>query len=70
MNIGCMKLNCLLKYVVQHFYDSHSGFFWYSENDDKQVFARKIEIYDGVIPSGNSAMAACFKYPWDFPSQC
>jgi uncharacterized protein YyaL (SSP411 family) len=47
----------LAAYVVQHFYDSHSGFFWYSENEDKQVFARKIEIYDGVIASGNSAMA-------------
>ena len=47
----------LASYVVQHFYDSHSGFFWYSGNDDKQVFARKIEIYDGVTASGNSAMA-------------
>lgn len=47
----------LASYVVQHFYDSHSGFFWYSENDDKQVFARKIEIYDGVIASGNSSIA-------------
>jgi len=47
----------LVSYVVQHFYDSHSGFFWYSSIDDKEVFARKIEIYDGVIPSGNSAMA-------------
>ncbi len=44
-------------YAVEHFYDSLSGFFWYSENEDKQVFARKIEIYDGVVPSGNSAMA-------------
>ena len=47
----------LAGYVVEHFYDSKSEFFWYSENEDKQVFARKIEIYDGVIPSGNSAMA-------------
>ena len=47
----------LANYVIEHFYDSHSGFFWYSENDDKQVFARKVEIYDGVIASGNSAMA-------------
>jgi len=47
----------LAAYVVDHFYDSQSGFFWYSENDDKQVFARKIEIYDGVVPSGNSVMA-------------
>ena len=47
----------LAAYVVEHFYDSHSGFFWYSENEDKHVFARKIEVYDGVIPSGNSAIA-------------
>jgi len=47
----------LALYAVEHFYDSDPGFFWYSENDDKQVFARKIEIYDGVIASGNSAMA-------------
>ena len=47
----------LAAYVVEHFYDTHSGFFWYSENADNQVFARKIEIYDGVIPSGNSTMA-------------
>jgi hypothetical protein len=45
------------RYVSGHFYNSNSGFFWYSENEDKQVFARKIEIYDGVIPSGNSVMA-------------
>jgi len=45
------------QYVVDHFYDQDSGFFWYSENEDKQIFARKIETYDGVIPSGNSAMA-------------
>ena len=47
----------LTAYVAEHFYDTHSGFFWYSENADNQVFARKIEIYDGVIPSGNSTMA-------------
>jgi len=47
----------LASYVVEHLYDPNSGLFWYSQNDDKQVFARKIEIYDGVVPSGNSAMA-------------
>jgi hypothetical protein len=47
----------LANYVIRHFYDFNSGFFWYSGNDDKQVFARKIEIYDGVIASGNSTMA-------------
>lgn len=51
------EAEALANYVVVHFYDSRSGFFWYSENDDKQVFARKVEIYDGVIASGNSTMA-------------
>ena len=47
----------LVKYVIDNFSDQHSGFFWYSETDEGHVFARKIEIYDGVIPSGNSVMA-------------
>jgi uncharacterized protein YyaL (SSP411 family) len=47
----------LASYVIENFYDSNSGFFWYSSTEDKHVFARKIEIYDGVIASGNSAMA-------------
>ncbi len=44
-------------YVVRRFYDTNSGFFWYSQIDDDQLFAQKIDIYDGVIPSGNSVMA-------------
>ncbi len=51
------EADILIEYVNSHFFDPHSGFFWYSEKDDKQVFARKIEIYDGVIPSGNSVIA-------------
>ncbi|MEI6062504.1 MAG: thioredoxin domain-containing protein [Bacteroidota bacterium] len=47
----------LADYVVKRFYDTNSGFFWYSQNDDDQLFAQKIDIYDGVIPSGNSVMA-------------
>ncbi len=52
-----IEAELLASYVVKYLYDSDSGFFWYSENNDKQVFARKIEIYDGVIASGNSVMA-------------
>ncbi len=55
--IWLKEAESLTSYVVEYFYDPRSGFFWYSENEDKQVFARKIEIYDGVIPSGNSVMA-------------
>jgi len=51
------EAGALASFVVQHFFDSHSGFFWYSKNDGDPVFARKIEIYDGVTASGNSVMA-------------
>ena len=47
----------LVSFVIEHFHDSQSGFFWYSQHTEKQVFTRKIEIYDGVIPSANSAVA-------------
>lgn len=47
----------LVAYAIETLFDSQTGFFWYSESGDSNVFARKIEIYDGVIPSGNSVMA-------------
>lgn len=47
----------LIEYVVEHFYNSHTRFFWYSDGSDNHLFSRKIEIYDGVVPSGNSAIA-------------
>lgn len=47
----------ICEYVVLHFSDSHTGLFWYSKLSAKHVFSRKIEIYDGVMPSGNSVMA-------------
>ena len=51
------EADSLLSFAIRHLFDSNSGFFWYSENKDNQVFARKIETYDGVIPSGNSTFA-------------
>lgn len=47
----------LIDYTFDNFYDSHSGFFWYSEENKSLLFARKIEIYDGVISSSNAKMA-------------
>lgn len=48
----------LASYAIANLFDEASGFFWYSEKEDKHVFARKIEIYDGVTPSGNASMAS------------
>ncbi|PCJ82699.1 MAG: thioredoxin domain-containing protein [Bacteroidetes bacterium] len=39
------------------FYDSETGVFWYTAENDKGLFARKQENDDSVIPSSGSAMA-------------
>lgn len=46
-----------VQYIISNFYDSDSGFFWFSSKTDTRVFARKIETYDGVVPSSNAVMA-------------
>jgi uncharacterized protein YyaL (SSP411 family) len=52
-----IKCQELIKYIIANFYDSDSGFFLFSAADYSKVYSRKIEIYDGVIPSGNAIMA-------------
>ena len=47
----------LTEYVVRHFYDNHSGMFFYTSDIDPKLIARKMEINDNVIPASNSAMA-------------
>jgi uncharacterized protein YyaL (SSP411 family) len=47
----------LLKYTLAHFYDSKSGMFYYTSDQDPGLIARKMEIPDNVIPSSNSRMA-------------
>ncbi len=47
----------LSNYVLHNFQDKHSGFFFFSPHQNKDIFANKIETYDGVIPSGNATMA-------------
>ena len=41
--------------VLQHFFDSASGMFFYT-NDKHQLIARKMEVNDSVLPSSNSVM--------------
>jgi len=47
----------LTTYVIDHFYDSSSGMFYYTSDTDPSLIARKMEISDNVIPSSNSEMA-------------
>lgn len=44
-------------YVIKHFYDTKSGMFFYTSDQDKELIARKMELSDNVIPASNSIMA-------------
>ena len=49
--------NGLCTYVLEHFSDEDTGFFFFTNADQKDVIIRKKEVYDGAVPSGNSVMA-------------
>lgn len=52
----------LLKYTINHFYDSDAHFFNYTSDLDPPLIARKKEIADNVIPGSNSVMARNLHY--------
>ncbi|GAQ94341.1 hypothetical protein TAGGR_1521 [Thermodesulfovibrio aggregans] len=47
----------LTDFTIKHFYDSENGGFYHTADYAEVVLERIKEIYDGVIPSGNSVMA-------------
>jgi uncharacterized protein YyaL (SSP411 family) len=47
----------LMQYVEDHFYDEESGYFFYTSDQDPALIARKIELFDNVLPSSNAIMA-------------
>jgi uncharacterized protein YyaL (SSP411 family) len=40
--------------MIDKFFDSQNGGFFFSPNDGEELISRQKEIYDGAIPSGNS----------------
>jgi uncharacterized protein YyaL (SSP411 family) len=40
--------------IINKFWDSTSGGFFFTSEDHEELFLRKKEIFDGAIPSGNS----------------
>ncbi len=46
-----------IQYVIDHFSDPATGFFYYTDHTQTDVIIRKKEIYDGATPSGNALMA-------------
>ncbi len=47
----------LVEYCNAHFYDSKSGMYYFTSNLDEPLVARKMEIFDNVIPASSSTMA-------------
>ncbi|MBN2350221.1 MAG: thioredoxin domain-containing protein [Bacteroidales bacterium] len=47
----------LAAYTLVHFYDTNSGMFFYTSDEDPVLIARKMELTDNVIPAANSTMA-------------
>ena len=45
------------QYVIDHFSDDEKVYFYFSPKDQNEVMVRKVDLYDGAIPSGNSVMA-------------
>ncbi len=47
----------LMQYVTTHFPDEESGYFFYTSDQDPALIARKVELFDNVLPSSNAIMA-------------
>jgi len=43
------------RYFIEHFWDFEEGGFFFSSDRSESLFVRKKELYDGAVPSGNSA---------------
>jgi uncharacterized protein YyaL (SSP411 family) len=51
------RANALTEYATEHFFDSKSGMFFYTDNHNSNLVSRKMEVSDNVIPGSNSEMA-------------
>jgi uncharacterized protein YyaL (SSP411 family) len=52
----------LTAWVIEHFSEEDSGYFYYTHTDQDDVIVRKREVYDGATPSGNATMASNLLY--------
>jgi uncharacterized protein len=51
------KAKELTDYVLNNFYDSSDGLFYFTSKNQTDILLRKKELYDSATPSGNSTMA-------------
>jgi uncharacterized protein YyaL (SSP411 family) len=52
----------ILCFVIDHFSEEETGFFFFTHRDQQDLILRKKEVYDGATPSGNSMMAFNLQY--------
>jgi uncharacterized protein YyaL (SSP411 family) len=52
-----LKAKSITEYVIEHFSDPATPFFYFTHAKQQDVIIRKKEMYDGAVPSGNSVMA-------------
>lgn len=57
-----LRANDLTRYVIDHFADEETGFFFFTNKEQADVIVRKKEIYDGAVPSGNALMVGNLLY--------
>ena len=56
------KAKELLDEVFVKFSDKESVLFFYTATNQKDIIARKIDVYDGATPSANAIIALCLNY--------
>jgi uncharacterized protein YyaL (SSP411 family) len=56
------KAKSLTEWVIEHFSEEATGYFFYTHKGQQDVIVRKKEVYDGAVPSGNAIMAFNLQY--------
>ncbi|TAH13429.1 MAG: thioredoxin domain-containing protein [Sphingobacteriia bacterium] len=57
-----LKAKSLTEWVMDHFSEESTGFFYYTPDFQKDIIVRKKEVFDGATPSGNAIMAINLYY--------
>ncbi len=61
-SIYLLKARSLTDFVITHFTEEKSGFFYYTPDFQHDIILRKKEVYDGATPSGNAVMMENLNY--------
>lgn len=57
-----VKARSLTDFVIKHFTEDNTGFFYYTPDFQQDILLRKKEVYDGATPSGNAVMMENLHY--------